>query len=212
MNKTNVIDARGMACPTPVIMAKKEADKGQLKFTIDVDNKTAVENLTRFGNSKGFEIVVTEIDNDHLSVEFSKKGEESKADYGPKEDKESEKQEAPLKKTRSWAVFIGREGIGEGDRELGTTLMKMYFYTLEQGDSSYIPSYVLFMNDGVKVPVSNQQAIEHLESLEKMGTKILVCGACLNFYNLAADLKAGTVSNMYDIVEAMGAVDKVVTL
>ena len=88
--------------------------------------------------------------------------------------------------------------------------MQMYLYTLAQGDD--IPEYILFMNDGVKVPTKNDQAIEHLKTLQDKGVEILVCGTCLNFYNLAGDLAVGTVSNMYDIAGAMQAVDKVITL
>ena len=68
------------------------------------------------------------------------------------------------------------------------------------------------MNDGVKVPTLNEQAIEHLKELEKMGSKIMVCGACLNFYNIEDKLGAGNISNMYDISNAMKEVDKVITL
>jgi sulfur relay (sulfurtransferase) complex TusBCD TusD component (DsrE family) len=68
------------------------------------------------------------------------------------------------------------------------------------------------MNDGVKVPTKNDQAIEHLKTLQEKGAEILVCGTCLNFYNLAGDLAVGVVSNMYDISGAMQTVDKVITL
>ena len=50
------IDARGKACPMPVIMAKKEIDGGCRDLTILVDNQTAVENLTRLGNSAGMTV------------------------------------------------------------------------------------------------------------------------------------------------------------
>lgn len=205
----NIIDAKGKACPIPVIMAKKESDKGQAGFTINVDNKTAVENLNRFGNSKGYDVIITEKAEDNIFVRFAKKGEKIVPPY---EAKGLETYNDNWERKKNWAVFIGKEGIGQGEPELGSTLMKMYFYTLEQGESRDVPSYVLFMNHGVKVPVYNQQAIEHLENLEKMGTRILVCGACLNFYNLAEKLRVGTVSNMYDIVEAMQEMDKIVTL
>ena len=42
-----IIDARGKACPTPVIIAKKAISAGERTFTVLVANTTAVENLTR---------------------------------------------------------------------------------------------------------------------------------------------------------------------
>ena len=50
------IDARGKACPMPVMMAKKELDGGCQDLTVLVDNRTAVENLTRLGNSAGVHV------------------------------------------------------------------------------------------------------------------------------------------------------------
>lgn len=203
---STMIDARGKSCPIPVIMAKKEADQGSRFFTVSVDNKTAVENLSRFGKSNGFEIAVVEKASDDFSVQFIKSSEaEDVADTGYNE----ENALVPDPKG-SWAVFISSEGIGKGDLVLGTTLMKMYFYTLAEGNN--LPSYVLFMNEGVKVPVENQQAIEHLKALEEKGTKILVCGTCLNFYGLSDSLGVGNVSNIYDISEAMINVNKVISL
>ena len=37
-----IVDARGKACPTPVIMAKKVMAAGENTFTVLVDNPTAV--------------------------------------------------------------------------------------------------------------------------------------------------------------------------
>ena len=79
-------------------------------------------------------------------------------------------------------------------------------------ESDNLPKYILFMNGGVKVPTLNEQAAEHLKDIEEKGTEIMVCGTCLNFYNLEDKLKAGKVSNMYDISNAMKEVDKVITL
>ena len=70
----------------------------------------------------------------------------------------------------------------------------------------------LCLNGGVKVAVEHEQAIEHLKELEARGTTVLVCGACLNFFGMTDDLKAGTLSNMYDILTAMQNVDKVISL
>ncbi len=56
--ETKTFDARGMACPLPVVNAKKASEEmtngGTL--TVLVDNEIAVQNLTKFGNSKGFTV------------------------------------------------------------------------------------------------------------------------------------------------------------
>ena len=55
------VDARGFACPQPVIMAQKaiKADApGELQVL--VDNKCAVENVTRFGESQGYTVTAAD--------------------------------------------------------------------------------------------------------------------------------------------------------
>lgn len=192
---SNLIDARGKNCPIPVLMAKSEVDRGSSDFSITVDNQTAVENLKRFAKSSGYEAVVKTQDSDFV-ITFVK----SADSCGPMH----------VSDLNAWAVFIGKSGIGEGDAELGATLMNMFFFTLAQDHN--VPAYVLFMNSGVKLPVENDQVAEHLQALQDKGTEILVCGTCLNHYQLADQLQVGTISNMYDIVDAMKAVSKVVTV
>lgn len=107
-------------------------------------------------------------------------------------------------------MFVGRDIIGDGDRELGANLMRMFFYTLVQGEDK--PGAVLFMNAGVRLPTLDEQIPAHLKSLADAGVEILVCGTCLSFYGLTDQLQVGTVSNMYDIVTRMQRAAKVVSL
>ena len=113
-------------------------------------------------------------------------------------------------KPKNWALFVGKDFIGDGSEELGTSLMTMFFYTLAESNDA--PRYILFMNSGVKLPVENDQVVEHLKALQEKGSEILVCGTCLKFFGIADNLKIGTVSNMYDISERMHLADKVITL
>ena len=193
------IDARGKACPQPVILAKKEIDGGCRDLTVLVDNKTAVENLTRLGNSAGMTVSTGETAQG-LFVRLTGEG------------KIVEEPVIACPTTgNGYAVFVGKDVVGAGDRELGYNLMKMALYTLAQSDS--VPAHVLFMNDGVKLPAGEeQQVIDSLMSLIEKGSLVLVCGTCLNYYGLADRLKVGTVSNMYDIMSAMQRADKVITL
>jgi selenium metabolism protein YedF len=193
------IDARGKACPQPVILAKKEIDGGCQELTVLVDNRAAVENLTRLGNSAGMTVSTGE-NADSLFVRLTGEGKIV---------------EEPLiacpATGNGYAVFIGKDVVGAGDPTLGYNLMKMALYTLAQGDS--VPAHVLFMNDGVKLPAGEeQQVIDSLMALIEKGSIVLVCGTCLNFYGIADRLKVGIVSNMYDILGAMQRADKVISL
>lgn len=199
------IDARGQNCPIPVIMANKEIEKNTRSFTVLVDNAIAVENLKKLAQSKGFQTVVEVIGAD-FSVNFS--GEQNSVSETVTENSESVTVAAVA--TGNWVLFMGKDIIGAGDPVLGGNLIKMYFYTLSQGDC--LPAAILFMNDGVKLPARNDQVIEHLKVLAERGCEILVCGTCLDFYQLTDQLEVGTISNMYDITEKINGAAKVVTL
>lgn len=54
-----MVDARGMACPMPVVMVQKAVKNGApAELTVMVDNQCAVENVTRFAQSQGYSISV----------------------------------------------------------------------------------------------------------------------------------------------------------
>lgn len=194
------IDAKGKNCPMPVIMAKKEIDAGVKFFEVEVDNKIAVENLKKLANSQGFTTIISE-NNGNFKIDFSNGCEECEEVLAKVEGKK------PL---GNWSIFVNKEIIGAGDDELGKSLMKMFIYTISEGDD--LPKSILFMNGGVKVPTLNEQAIEHLKVLEDKGVELLVCGACLNFYGIEEKLQVGKISNMYDITNAMKDASKVITI
>ena len=195
-----VIDAKGKNCPMPVIMAKKEIDAGVKFFEIEVDNKIAVENLKKLANSQGFTTTIEENDG-NFKVNFSNGCEECEEVLAKVEGKK------PL---GNWSIFINKEIIGAGNEELGQSLMKMFIYTISEGED--LPKSILFMNGGVKVPSLNEQGIEHLKVLQDKGVELLVCGACLNFYGLEDKLEVGKISNMYEITNAMKEASKVITI
>ncbi|MCI2076266.1 MAG: sulfurtransferase TusA family protein [Sphaerochaeta sp.] len=52
------IDARGLSCPQPVVMTKKAlADKPE-ELKVLVDNRAALENVTRYAKAVGYTVTV----------------------------------------------------------------------------------------------------------------------------------------------------------
>ena len=200
-----IVDAKGKNCPIPVVMTKKEIDAGAKELMVEVDNPIAVQNVSRLATAMSFDVATEEIDGG-FRLTLTSNG-AAADDNAVKEAIVSAQQCAP---GGSWAVFVGRDVIGSGDRELGSSLMKMFFYTLSESDD--LPTNILLMNDGVKLAVNNPDTIEHLQTLVNKGVELLVCGTCLNFYGLSEELKGGTVSNMYDILSRMQAATKVISL
>ena len=59
------VDACGFACPMPVIMVQKEVKaSAPAELEVLVDNKCAVENVTRFAESQGYAVSVAEKDDE----------------------------------------------------------------------------------------------------------------------------------------------------
>lgn len=60
MDKLEIVDARGLSCPQPVILTKRELEKQGGKAVVMVDNDIAVDNITRFAESRGLSSSVKE--------------------------------------------------------------------------------------------------------------------------------------------------------
>ena len=56
------IDARGLSCPEPVILARQAMQSGEAAYTVLVDNNTSKENVTRYAEHQGYSVQVTEVD------------------------------------------------------------------------------------------------------------------------------------------------------
>jgi TusA-related sulfurtransferase len=59
-----IVDARGRSCPEPVIMTKKALESNSEGVNVIVDTNVAVENITRFAKSKGYDVEVKENNDD----------------------------------------------------------------------------------------------------------------------------------------------------
>lgn len=192
-----LVNAFGLACPQPVILAKKEIDAGNGNFVVAVDNEIAVKNLEKLAQTQNYTTSCEAVEGG-FHVTFSGDGSAAPAE------------EYSTKKPNNWALFVNKDSIGTNEGDLGPSLITMFFYTLCESNDP--PRYILFMNEGVKLPAENEQIAEHLKTLQEKGAEVLVCGTCLKFYGIADKLMTGTVSNMYDISECMHKADKVITL
>ncbi|MEW6771644.1 MAG: sulfurtransferase TusA family protein [Bacillota bacterium] len=56
----SLVDARGLLCPEPVLLVKREMDRlgGKGKIHVTVDSGAARENITRLAKSQGWEVTV----------------------------------------------------------------------------------------------------------------------------------------------------------
>ncbi len=199
----NKIDCRGLACPGPVLKTKELIEQGHPEnIVVTVDNEAARQNVTRFLEYQGFVVSANEEGTDFHVMGHA--GEKTVLDAAPLKPRVSDEVKQKI------MVMVGTDRMGYGDDELGLKLMVSFLKTLkEMGNELW---RLVFVNNGVKMTISDSEVLPVLEELGKNGVYILVCGTCLTHFNLLEKKVVGETTNMLDIVTAMQLADKVVNI
>lgn len=202
------VDAMGDACPIPVVKTKNAIAELGGSGTVEtlVDNEIAVQNLEKMAKQKNYGFFSSQLEENKYRVVISVGEEAAVSETEEPEYENCSIPEAPRKK-RIVAV-VSSDVMGHGDDVLGGLLIKSFIYALAQQD--VLPETILFYNGGAKLPCFNEDIIRDLKEMEAAGTQVMTCGTCLNHYGIADQLKVGTVTNMYDIVEKMTTADLIV--
>ena len=190
-----IIDARGLACPQPVVLTKKALEKAD-DLTVIVDNATAKQNVSRLAESHGLGVTVEEKE-DGIYLRLTRPADES---LGGK---------VPLL-FEPTMLLVASNTLGRGDDALGSVLMRTFIHTL--GESDIKPHKIIFMNSGVKLVTQGSEVIDDLRALEKESVEILACGTCLGNFGLKDAVEVGRISNMYEITMALMKSTKVISI
>lgn len=185
------VDARGEACPKPVIMTKKELDniaKGIV--TTIVDNEVAKDNVSKLANSLGYVYDVDKVSDKEYHIHITKG-----------EVKDEEANVCIPDTFKDLTIAFASNTMGSGSEELGKILMKSFVYTLTE--ATPFPSTLVFYNSGVYLTCEGSEVLEDLKTLEGEGVEIISCGTCLDYYNIKDKLQVGEISNMYTIYEKL---------
>lgn len=186
------LDLRGLACPEPVVMTRRTLLEGERELQVQVDDANSAGNVERMARSLGAEVRVRDAGAAFI-LDISVVGEAVAA---------------PLEQDTTF--ILASETVGHGEQELGHTLMKMFLNAL--ADAPQPPARLLLMNSGVKMVAEGTDFVPALSNLACLGTEILVCGTCLDYYGLREKMAVGTVSNMQEIAEAMASASNTVSI
>ena len=107
-------------------------------------------------------------------------------------------------------IQINQNGMGNGDQELGLTLISNYLKLSLNSDQ--LPKIITFYNAGVKLTCEGSPVLDTLKSLEKAGVKMIICKTCLNFFKLENAVKVGIQGSMQDIITLQADASKVINL
>lgn len=197
----NTIDARGLACPAPVLQTKallEEANPDLL--SVVVDNPAAEQNVSRFLESRHYTATV-----EQKGSEFIVTGQRAEG-LRPEEIPKAVSDHEPKK----IMILVATDHMGRGDDVLGQKLMINFIKTLKEMGSELWR--LVFVNNGVKLTIEGADTLADIQDLEREGLQILVCGTCLDYFKLLDKKRVGVTTNMLDIVTAMQLADKVITL
>lgn len=113
-------------------------------------------------------------------------------------------------KTSETVFIISSDRLGRGDKDLGRQLMAKFVQQLQT--QSPKPHAIVFYNSGVRLLTTGSRCLDGLRSLEHDGTDLLACGTCIDHYRLRDQIAAGHITDMREIVAAIQAAPKVVTV
>lgn len=205
-----LIDARGLACPEPVLRARRamvEAEAGTASLVMLIDDAASAENIERMAATMGWTVSRQDRGGEfRLTLAKSASAQtpvreavsaETGAECGP-----SVQTPVPV-----IAVFITSNLFGTGDEELGRVLMRSFVKTLK--DVQPLPAVAIFANSGVRLTSAGSDLLDDLRLLASAGMRILSCGTCLDYYHLKSSLAVGQVTNMFEIASTLAAADRV---
>ena len=227
-----IVDARGLACPLPVVNAKKAV--GEFRedgvLTVLVDNEIAVQNLKKFAGQKGlaasgekkaekeYEVTIQVV----LAADAATAGAATGGAGGIGTSGAMETGVAASHRTAgatdpgqadgsaSCAPDIRRKGmvVVLSANVMGTGEAKlgkalMKAFVFALTKQDILPETILCYNSGAYLTCQGSESLEDFRELEAEGVNILTCGTCLDFYGIKENLAVGSVTNMYEIVEVM---------
>jgi selenium metabolism protein YedF len=194
------VDARGLACPQPVIQTRKAMQHADQIVTL-VDSEASVTNVSRMAEKAGWHVDVVSQDSE-FRIEMSKGVVAIQA--APLAVGKAEVVSGPL------ILVVSSDVMGRGDDELGNILVRGFFHAL--GEVEPRPQTIVFFNTGVRLACEGSPVLDDLRASQEDGMEILACGTCLEYLGVTDKLSAGKISNMYEIAETMLGAGKVVNL
>jgi selenium metabolism protein YedF len=191
-----VIDARGMDCPKPVLMAEEALSRiSEGIVEVLVDNEGSAKNLTKVAKTHAF-FSETIQEGAHWRVKIVK-------GYPCEVNDEEEHKEAE----KELFMVVATDTMGK-DEELGRTLMKGFFETMKVYKE--LPNTIFFLNTGVNLTTVNEETVSILKEFDAMGVMIFSCGTCLKYFGLESQLRVGYRGATTNLVEGMNDSKKTV--
>jgi selenium metabolism protein YedF len=196
-----LVDARGRACPQPVLLTRQAWADGARRIRVLVDNEGSAENVRRMATSLGCRVETSRAGTEIQILAVAGENAPSAAEVPEPELLACETPGADPSLPKRPVVFVDTDQFGRGDAELGRILMRGFLKTLKEVEP--LPATLIFANHGVRLTTDGSDLLDDLAELADRGVELLSCGTCLDFLGLEDSLRVGRVSNMYEIASAL---------
>jgi len=153
------VDAKGLACPQPVVLTKKAIDKiAEGEVFVVVDNESAKENVTRMAIANGCSVTVTDKDSGVVELHIIKSPSiRSKSKEKPLADTA---QQGPV------VYFFDADFIGP-NMELGKVLVNGFLSAIPSLPDT--PGTIILISNAVRLATEGSYALAALTGLEQAG-------------------------------------------
>lgn len=197
------LNCQSLECPKPVLECKKLIEEqSPAEFCVLVDNDAAKENVSRFLTTKGYTVFTESQSNGVWKIKAVGSGVTQDCNCEVMTEKQIKRVDSRI------CVLLTTDLIGSGDDTLGAKLMKNFIATLPELDTELWR--IVLLNGGVKLSTKDSPVIEELKKLENKGVSIIVCGTCLDHFEILEQKAVGETTNMLDVVTSLQLATKVI--
>lgn len=198
------LDLRNLACPEPVIRAKRAIEEHPNSvLELRVNSPATVTNVARMARSMGAEVISRELPGGEFSLTVTTpQPPEPQVELQPVP---SDAQAPPGRAT----IFLNNSVMGLGDDRLGRVLIKAFLKTLKSADP--LPREIICVNAAVHLTTEGSEEIPTLLELAELGVDVVSCGTCLDFFGKLDKVRVGIVGNMFDIVARLNRAAKIIS-
>lgn len=201
----HIVDTCGLTCPAPLIATKralKDENTGDI-FQVITDNSTSFGNISRFLKDNNVSFTYEESEGKWI-LTVSKSGPVIVTDDATGYCSTG----IPHMDKGEYVIAFTSDRMGEGDEDLGRLLIGNFIKSIK--DLDVLPSKMLFYNKGVTLGSCDSPFAGELGLLDQMGVTLLFCATCVGHYSLGDKIRAGKMSNMFEIAQAMASASNVI--
>ncbi|MCL1874321.1 MAG: hypothetical protein FWF85_09445 [Clostridiales bacterium] len=200
MREERLLDVRGLSLALPIVEeALAQLTSGTLITLLDGEGLR--DDIINLAQDQGLPVSSQEEDRG-FRVDIEKP--DYKREYFPGMDPQLENF------SRGWLLLVSHNGLGQGSKELGQTLLSSFFYHLAQATRP--PRSIIFINGGVHCACQNSPLLEYLSCLEQQGVEIITCRISLELFGLQDSLSVGFSAPMPLLVERISQAVQVASI